>query len=167
MKHSGPQLSPDLEDTPPINLSSKTHEGVSDVTAFQQPRRSRPDSDNLNAAERGSTSVLANAGTQRNVPGAFREDGFNDGYTITAWDSIAQSNTDGRILLPYLAVAETVNEPDFVQATPLQETGTHANSCPPEGPMDTEDPNGAVTYEKKQCKFCEFRSLHWLLSVLS
>jgi len=37
MKHSGPQLSPDLEDTPPINLRSKTHEGVSDVIAFQQP----------------------------------------------------------------------------------------------------------------------------------
>jgi hypothetical protein len=88
-----------------------------------------------------------------NMPGAFREGGFNDGYTITAWDSMAQSNTDGRVLLspePYLAVAETVNEPDFVQATPLQETGTHANSSPPEGPMDTEDPNGAVTYEKKE-----------------
>jgi hypothetical protein len=97
------------------------------------------------------------------MPGAFRKGGFNDGYTITAWDSMAQSNTDGRVLLspePNLAVAETVNEPDFVQATPLQETATHANSSPPEGPMDTEDPNGAVTYEKKKhWKFCECRSL--------
>jgi len=125
----------------------------------------------LNAAERDSTSVLANAGTQRNVPGAFREGGFNDRYTITAWDSMAQSNTDGRVLLspgPYLAVAETVNEPDFVQATPLQETGTHANSCPPEGPMDTEDPNGAVTYEKRNIgSSVNVVACFWLLSVLS
>jgi hypothetical protein len=69
---------------------------------------------------------------------------------------------------PYLAVAETVNEPDFVQATPLQETGTHANSSPPEGPMDTEDPNGAVTYEKRNIgSSVNVVACFWLSSVLS
>jgi hypothetical protein len=137
MKHSGPQLSPDLEDNLHIYSSFKTHEGVSDVKTFQQPRRSRRDSDNLNAAERG-TSALANVGAQSNMPGAFREGGFKDGDTVTVWDSMAQSATDGEVSLsqePYLAVAETVNEHDLVQATPLQEThGAPIQSIPPVQP---------------------------------
>lgn len=102
-----------------VNTDARTHEDRDSLFAYGAFVNSTEDS------HTGTDAGNVGSGGRRSVPGAFREGGpteLDEETTTTNW---TPDNDDGLNLSSqqtYMAVAEVVREPEFVNATPQEES---------------------------------------------